>query len=102
MSKLGLHLLIHDFQTGNTVRSDTESIIVGRISLKKCNYCAYLGKSMKLSGIISNTIMNQTWYRTHLAVTLFDLGEVIKGHTIKNKEKKYEMVVFRHKCIKIW
>ena len=38
MSKLGLHLLIHDFQTGNTVRSDTESINIATASAGRMSH----------------------------------------------------------------
>ena len=62
--------------------------IVEQLSLKKRNYCAYCEESMKLSEITSHAIMIQTWYGTHLAVTLFDLGEVIKGQRIKIMNKK--------------
>ena len=48
-----------------------------------CNFCAYSGRCMKLSGINSHTTMIQTRYKTHPAVTLLDLGEVIKGRYIK-------------------
>ena len=34
--------------------------LVERLSVKKCNFCAYCAESMKLSGITSHTIMIQT------------------------------------------
>ena len=46
------------------------------------NFGVNLGATMKLAGIFTHTMINQTSYGTHLTVTLFDLWEVIRGHHV--------------------
>ena len=56
---------------------------------------------MKLSGFCIHTMEMQTQYGTPLAVALFDLGEIIKGHHTKIKGKiLYAFYLFAHlyKC----
>ena len=77
---------------------DLHEVIIGHITLEICRGTG----TLKLSEILSQTIMMQTWYRTHLCETSFDLGEIIKGHYMKNMEKNLGIAIYRHKYIKLW